>query len=40
MREVPLGGKLGGVALVDDADYELVSRYHWYAKPDKGTVYA
>jgi hypothetical protein len=32
MKTVPLGGKIaaGRVALVDDADYELVSRYRWH----------
>ena len=33
MKTVPLHGRLanGRVALVDDADYELVSQYRWYA---------
>lgn len=39
MREVPLvAGR--GVALVDDADYEMVSRYRWHAHPHRRTTYA
>lgn len=32
MKTVPLGGKLaaGRLALVDDADYELISQYRWH----------
>lgn len=39
-REVPLSRGL--VALVDDADYELIKGYRWRATPDVGrrTVYA
>lgn len=40
MIKVPLGGKLGGVALIDDADYPLVSPYHWYAHQSGQVVYA
>jgi len=29
MREIPLRGKRGGTALVDDSDYENVMRYKW-----------
>lgn len=39
MRTVTLGGKKarGRVALVDDADYELVSRYRWHVhEKDRG----
>ena len=38
MKEIPL--TRGYVALVDDADYELVSRFKWYALPTGNTVYA
>lgn len=36
VRAVPLSGERGAglVALVDDADYELVSGYRWYAHGD------
>jgi AP2 domain len=43
MRKIPLHGPKGdGLALlVDDEDYELMSRYRWYAKKDKsGQIYA
>ena len=30
----------GMVAMVDDADYEWLSQYHWQAKPSKRTAYA
>lgn len=35
MREVPLANGRG-VALVDDADYELVSRYRWHVAGKRG----
>lgn len=39
MREIPLAnGK--GIALVDDADFELVSQYRWHAHPNGRNVYA
>lgn len=39
MKEIPL--TKGHVALVDDRDFELVSRYKWYAfEAYKGKVYA
>lgn len=43
--EVPLGGRkaAGRVALVDDADWSLVSRYRWHVmntEPGKGGPYA
>jgi hypothetical protein len=38
MKEIPLAGGL--VALVDDADFELVQGYGWYAAPSRRTVYA
>ena len=38
MREVPISG--GFVALVDDADYSLVSRFKWYVNPRRRTNYA
>lgn len=38
MREVPL--TRGYVALVDDADYELVIQCQWSARPSGRTVYA
>jgi hypothetical protein len=37
-REIPL--TQGKVALVDDADYPLVSQFSWQAAPDKHTWYA
>jgi hypothetical protein len=37
VREIPLRGKRGGVALVDDEDYERLSRYPWR---DNGHGYA
>jgi hypothetical protein len=43
MREIPLRGRKGkGLSLlVDDQDYDLMSRYKWYAKEDRdGSVYA
>lgn len=41
MRAIPLGG-LGGehVALIDDADYLLVSQYRWHAMRVRRNVYA
>ena len=38
MKEIPL--TKGYVALVDDEDYEGVSRFKWHARPDRRTVYA
>lgn len=40
MRTVPLHGKYGEgrVALVDDEDYDLVSRYRWLVKPGHNDV--
>lgn len=42
MRIVPLSGKkaAGRSALVDDGDYDLVSRYHWCARETACTTYA
>lgn len=43
MKEIPLSGPKGkGLAmLVDDDDYEFMSRFKWYAKTDRnGDVYA
>lgn len=37
MRQIPL--TQGQVALVDDEDWELVSRHKWYAKKDDRDVY-
>jgi hypothetical protein len=30
MKEIKLGGKNGGTALVSEEDYELISKYKWY----------
>lgn len=30
----------GKIAIVDDADYDLLSTYHWQAKPGRNTWYA
>ena len=38
MKEIQL--TRGYVALVDDADYERVSQFNWYAAPTGNTVYA
>lgn len=38
MIEIPL--TQGQVALIDDEDYELVSKYKWYAERDGNTYYA
>jgi hypothetical protein len=38
MREIPL--TQGKIALVDDEDYELVSRYKWCASRQRNTWYA
>jgi hypothetical protein len=38
MKEIPL--TQGHVSLIDDEDYELVSRYPWYADVGKWTTYA
>lgn len=38
MKEIPLNH--GRVALVDDADYELLMLWKWYAIKGKGTYYA
>ena len=38
MKEIPL--TQGKVAFVDDADYEHLSRYKWYANKDYNTFYA
>lgn len=44
MREIPLGGpraKRHGIALIDDADFALVSRYDWcISATRRGTLYA
>lgn len=37
-REIQL--TRGLVAIVDDSDYELLSRFHWNAYPDRNTFYA
>jgi hypothetical protein len=41
MRTIPLHGKKAAdrVALVDDADYELVSRYRWHMSHDYATAH-
>lgn len=38
MKQIPL--TQGLYALVDAADYELLAKYSWHAKPDRNTVYA
>ncbi len=38
MKEIPL--TKGYVALVDDEDFDLVSRFTWHAREDHRTVYA
>jgi len=38
MKEIPL--TRGYTALVDDADFPLVSQSRWQARPDRNTVYA
>lgn len=38
MKQIPL--TKGYVALVDDADYEAVSKFKWYARIQRRTVYA
>lgn len=38
MKEIQL--TQGYVALVDDADYEWISTFYWYAHIDKKTIYA
>ncbi len=38
MKEIPLS--LGKVALVDDADFEKLSKHRWCAARDKNTFYA
>lgn len=42
MKEIPLNGKhgVGRVVIVDDEDYELISRYRWYAKVTGPNIYA
>ena len=42
MMTVPLGGKkaAGRVALIDDEDYELVSRHKWYTLAYETWIYA
>jgi len=37
MREIKVGDY---VAIVDDADYELASRFEWWPKPHGRTIYA
>ena len=39
MKEIPLAGNKG-VVLVDDEDYELLSKYSWYRVSGHGTDYA
>lgn len=41
MKTIPLSGKVGAglVALVDDEDYELVSRWSWRLKVKKGKYF-
>lgn len=38
MKEIPL--TMGLFALIDDEDYDLVSKYKWYARKDYNTYYA
>jgi hypothetical protein len=38
MREIPL--TQGYVAIVDDEDYEMLSRFKWHARAARGRVYA
>lgn len=42
MRTIPLGGKVaaGRVALIDDADYDLIAGYSWCASEHPGVTYA
>lgn len=42
MKRIPLGGKhgKGRFVLVDDKDYEWLSRWRWYTKRDDRTLYA
>ena len=42
VKEIPLTGKQGRgrVALIDDEDYALVSRFRWYAKVVDSKIYA
>lgn len=41
-KEIVLSGKRGGIALVDDADYERVAAHTWYAhvNPRAQAIYA
>ena len=38
MKELPLN--MGGVALVDDEDYETLSKHKWYVNKNGRTIYA
>ena len=40
MREIPMSNKPGLVALVDDKDFERLSKHRWRAKQDRDTWYA
>ena len=40
MKKILLGGDGNHCALVDDGDYEYLSKYHWWTRRSKGTNYA
>lgn len=40
MKEIPLGGKSTGVALVDDEDYERISQFLWHESRNGFNRYA
>lgn len=39
MAAIPVGAA-GHIAIVDDADHEMLARYRWFAQPKRATVYA